>query len=98
MARLVAASRPEGLACGLAARPELGAMTAWISHEGIGAARAAEIALNVFVPFLGRAAWERAAVASPPASLPGLLERAASGPVTTVRRYFGALRSLKRKA
>jgi hypothetical protein len=97
MARLVAASGSEGLSRGLEARPGLAAMTAWITHEGIGAARASEIALNVFVPFLGREAWERAAGAPPPASLPGLLERAAGAPVTTVRRYFGALRSLKRK-
>ena len=96
MARFLAAARGEGLARGLAGRPTLAAMTAWISHDGIGEARAVEIALNVFIPFLGRPSWERAAGGPPPPSLPGLVER--HGPsVTTVRRYFGALRSLKRK-
>jgi hypothetical protein len=97
MARFLAAARPEGLARGLAARPAPAAMTAWIAVDGVGGARAAEIALNVFIPFLGRAAWDRAACGPPPPSLPGLVERHRTGEVTTVRRYFGALRSMKRK-
>jgi hypothetical protein len=96
MARFLSATREEGLARGMAARPTVAAMTAWIAHDGIGEGRAAEIALNVFIPFLGRAAWERAAGGPPPASMPGLVERHGSA-VSTVRRYFGALRSLKRR-
>jgi hypothetical protein len=96
MARLVASARGEGLARGVASRPTVAALTSWIAHDGIGEGRAAEIALNVFVPFLGREAWERAAGGPPPPSLPGLVERHGAG-LTTVRRYFGALRSLKRK-
>jgi hypothetical protein len=97
MARFLAAASPEGLARGLAARPTPGAMTEWLAHESIGEARAAEIALNVFVPFLGPEAWRRVADGPPPA-LPGLVERRLGEPVTTVRRYFGALRSLKRRS
>ena len=72
-------------------------MTAWLVHDGIGEARAAEIALNVFIPFLGPEAWRRVADGAPPPALPGLLERHLAERVTTVRRYFGALRSLKRR-
>jgi hypothetical protein len=97
MSRFLAASSGGGLARGLAARTTPGAMTAWLAHDGIGEARAAEIALNVFVPFLGPEAWRRVADGPPPPALPGLIERHLGEPVTTVRRYFGALRSLKRK-
>lgn len=97
MARFLAAASGEGLARGLEARPTLAAMTAWIAHDGIGAARAAEIALNVFVPFLGPEAWRRIADGPPPPAVPALVGRGIAGPVTTVRRYFGALRSLKRR-
>ena len=96
MARFVAAARGDGLARGLALRPTLAAMTAWLGAAGIGESRAAEIALNVFVPFLGPEAWRRIADGPPP-SLPGLLVREAGAPVTSVRRYFGAIRSLKRR-
>ena len=96
MARFLAAARGEGLALGLVRRPTPAEMTAWIAHDGIGEARAVEIALNVFVPFLGRGSWELAAGGPPPPSLPGLVERHGAS-VTTVRRYFGALRSMKRR-
>jgi hypothetical protein len=96
-ARFFAAARGEGLARGLAARPELAAMTAWLDREGIGEARAVEIALNVFVPFLGPEAWRRAAGGPPPPALPGIVEREFAEPPATVRRYFGALLSLKRR-
>ena len=97
MARFLAESRAEGLARGLAARPGLPEMTAWLAHEGIGEGRALEIAINVFIPFLGPEAWARLADGPPPPSLPGLLERNDAAGVTTLRRYFGALRSLKRR-
>lgn len=97
MARFVTAARGEGLARGLASRPTLAAMTAWLGGAGVGEARAAEIALNVFVPFLGPEAWRRIADGPPPPSVPGLVDREAGAPVTSVRRYFGALRSLKRR-
>jgi hypothetical protein len=97
LARFVAAARGEGLARGLAARPSLPAMVAWLAHDGIGEARATEIALNVFIPFLGPKAWLAVADGAPPDPLPGLLERREAPRVTTVRRYFGALRSLKRR-
>ncbi|HVE42783.1 MAG TPA: DUF2851 family protein [Planctomycetota bacterium] len=96
-ARFLAAARGEGLARGLEARSSPAAMAAWLDHEGIGAARALEIALNVFVPYLGPDAWRRVADGPPPTSLPGIVARELSAPVTTVRRYFGALRSLKRR-
>jgi hypothetical protein len=96
-ARFLAAARGEGLARGLEARPMPAAMAAWLDHDGIGGARAAEIALNVFVPYLGPEAWRRVADGPPPPSLPGIVARELAGPVTTVRRYFGALRSLKHR-
>ena len=96
MARFLAASSGGGLAAGLAARPDLPGMTAWLAHEGIGPDRALEIAVNVFVPFLGPPAWDALAGGPPPPRLPGLLRRHGEGGVTTLRRYFGALRSLKR--
>ncbi len=98
MARFLAGARGAGLAAGLAARPGLPAMTSWLAREGIGDARAREIAANVFLPFLGPEAWAAHAGGPPPGDLPGLLRRAGSGDVTTLRRYFGALRSLKRRA
>jgi len=49
------------------------------------------------VPFLGPEAWRRIADGPPPSSVPGLVEREAGAPVTSVRRYFGAIRSLKRR-
>jgi hypothetical protein len=97
LARFLAAARVEGLARGLAARPELARMVAWLAQDGIGESRAMEIALNVFVPYLGAPAWREVAGAAPPRPLPGLLERREAPRVTTVRRYFGALRSLKRR-
>jgi len=97
LARFLAAVRGEGLARGLAARATLPAMVAWLAHDGIGEARATEIALNVFIPFLGPKAWRVVADGAPPDPLPGLLERREAPRVTTVRRYFGALRSLKRR-
>ena len=96
-ARFLAAARVEGLARGLEARPTLPEMTAWLDHEAIGGARAAEIALNVFVPFLGPEAWRRVADGPPPPALPGLVGRLFATPPDTVRRYFGALRSIKRR-
>jgi hypothetical protein len=101
MARFVATAREEGLARGLEARSSsLGAMTAWLDPDGtgqIGRARALEIALNVFVPFLGKEAWARAAGVRPP-GLPGPLRRLLGPRVSTVRDYFGALRLLRRGA
>ena len=98
MARFLAAAREEGLARGLGARPTLAEMIAWLDPDGtglIGPTRAREIALNVFVPFLGAGAWRRVAEGPPP-ERPGRLVRHSSAGVTTVRRYFGALRQLKR--
>jgi hypothetical protein len=98
MARFLAATRKEGLARGLAARATLGEMTAWLDPDGmgqIGPARALEIAINVFVPFLGKAAWRLVADGPPPTARPGLLDRRLADRVTTVRKYFGALRLLK---
>jgi len=97
MARFLAAARGEGLARGVAARPLLGDLTGWLAHDGIGDDRAREIAMNVFLPFLGCEAWDRAASGPPPTALPGLLERHEAAGVTTLRRYFGALRALKRR-
>ncbi|HYE99554.1 MAG TPA: DUF2851 family protein, partial [Planctomycetota bacterium] len=99
-ARFLAAARPEGLARGLAARPGLEAMTAWLDPDGtglIGARRALEIALNVFVPFLGDAVW-RDVADRPPPPLPGPALRAAGTRPATVRRYFGALRAYREEA
>ena len=96
MARFLAAARGEGLARGLAARRTIPEMVAWLDPDGtglIGRARATEIALNVFVPFLGDDAWRRAAEG--PA--PPLPTRAVSARVRTVRAYFGALRQMKRE-
>ena len=101
MARFVAAAREEGLARGLEARSSsLEAMAAWLDPDGtgqIGRARALEIALNVFVPFLGKEAWARAAGGRPP-GLPGPLCRLFGPRVSTVREYFGVLRLLRRGA
>ena len=60
----------------------------------IGPSRAHEVALNVFVPFAGGEAWRRAA-GGPPPPVPGALRRAFGARITTVRRYFGALRAAK---
>ena len=98
MSRFLEAARQEGLERGLAQRPTLEAMTAWIAHDGIGEARAIEIALNVFVPFLGATAWRRISSGPAPGALPGIVERHLAARVTTVRGYFGALRSLKRRS
>jgi hypothetical protein len=96
-ARFLAAERGGGLAAGLAARRGLPEMTAWLSHDGIGESRAFEIAANVFLPFLGPEAWRAAADGPAPSSLPGLLRRPQAGGAATLRRYFGALRALKRR-
>jgi hypothetical protein len=97
LARLVAAAGLDGLPA--FARPELSLdeLAGSLDPDGaglIGAARAREIALNVFVPFLGEASWARAAEAPPP-PLPGALRRHFPEPPRTVRRYFGALRLLR---
>ncbi len=101
MARFLGAAREEGLARGLAARAaSLEAMAAWLDPDGtglIGPARAREIALNVFVPFLGEEAWGRAAGGAPPA-LPGPARRLLASRVTCVREYFGALLLFRRGA
>ena len=97
LARFLAAAGEEGLARGLASRPTIEEMAAWLDPDGagqIGPARAREIALNVFIPFLGREAWRRVALERPPRR-PGAIEREFPGEVTTVRRYFGALRAMK---
>lgn len=98
LARFLAAAREEGLARGLARRTTLEEMIAWLDPEGtgqIGPGRAREIALNVFVPFLGEQAWREAAGARPP-DLPGVLRRFRDRlRIDTVRRYFGALRWLR---
>jgi hypothetical protein len=99
LARFLAAAGEEGLARGLARRPALEEMRAWLDPDGtgqIGPDRALEIALNVFVPFLGEEAWRRAAEGRPPA-LPGAL-RGFRGRlrIDTARRYFGALRWARR--
>ncbi len=97
MARFLAGARGEGLECGLKRRGSVEAMAAWLDPDGsglIGPARAREIALNVFVPFLGRVAWRRAAEGRPP-GLPGAAARLWPGGVDTVRRYFGAVRLVK---
>jgi hypothetical protein len=97
MARFLAAAGEEGLARGLPGRATIAAMESWLDPDGtgqIGPTRAREIALNVFVPFLGPEAWRRVAE-SPPPALPGAAERAFGRAVTTVRRYFGALRAIK---
>lgn len=94
MARVVAAAGPEGLA-GLARRG-----TAGLDPDGtglIGAARAKEVELNVFVPFLGEAAWKEVA-GQPPPPLPGEPRRLLPEPPATTRRYFGALRLLRARA
>ena len=54
------------------------------------------IAANVGLPFLGPEAWARAA-GGPPPPMPGLLLRLDAERVTTLRRYFGALRAMKRR-
>ena len=54
--------------------------------------------LSVNLPILWSGAWARLADGPPPPSLPGLLERTDAAGVTTLRRYFGALRALKRHA
>lgn len=98
MARFLAASAHEGLARGLRTRRSLEEMTAWLDPDGtgtIGPRRAREVALNVFVPYLGREAWNSVAEREPP-PLPGAARRRAGGEASTVRRYFGALRRSKR--
>lgn len=97
MARFVAAAGDEGLERGLARKSSIGELAAWLDPDGtgqIGATRAREIALNVFLPFLGDAAW-RVEAEGPPPALPGAVKRAAGGRVDTVRRYFGALRAAR---
>jgi hypothetical protein len=97
MARFLAAARDEGLAAGLARRRSLSAMSAWLDPDGnglIGPQRAAEIALNVLVPFLGPEAWREVADGPPP-PLPGAVGRLEGPRVTSVRSYFGALRRLR---
>lgn len=99
MARFLAAAREEGLAAGLGRRRGVGEMAAWLDPDGtgqIGGARALEIALNVFVPFLGGEAWTRVAGAPAPAA-PGLVARTLGARAGTVRRYFGALRLARRE-
>jgi hypothetical protein len=99
MARFLAAARGEGLARGLEARAgSLESMAAWLDPDGtgqIGPGRAREVALNVFVPFLGPEAWRRVADEAPPEG-PGSIRRLLGDRVNTVRRYFGALRLLRR--
>jgi hypothetical protein len=98
MARFLAAARGEGLAAGLAARPSLESMTSWLDPDGtgqIGRSRALEVALNVFVPYLGGEAW-RAARERPAPARPGAVERQVGARAATVRRYFGALRLMGR--
>lgn len=100
LARFLAAEAGGGLARGLASLPGPEAMAAWLDPDGtggIGPARAGEIVANVFVPFLGPAAWREVA-GLPPPPLPGAVGRSLGREVTTVRRYFGALRLLKREA
>jgi hypothetical protein len=99
-ARFLAAARAEGLAAGLARRSSLPERAAWLDPDGtglIGPQRALEIVLNVFVPFLGPAAWGEAAELPPP-PLPGAVRRALGPRVTSVRRYFGALRLVRLQA
>ncbi len=99
MALFLGAARGEGLARGLAARPGIDALSAWLDPGGaglIGPARAREIVLNVFLPLLGGAAWKAAAEGRPP-ELPGPARREAGLRATTLRRYLGALRHLKRR-
>ncbi len=97
MARLVASAGPEGLAGLAAGVADPAALAARLDPDGtgqIGKGRALEIALNVYVPFLGEGAW-RAAADGPAPPLPGALRRHLPGRVDTVRRYFGALRLLR---
>lgn len=97
MARFLASAGEEGLVGGLRARGTLGEMAAWLDPDGtgqIGPSRALEIVLNVFVPFLGEAAW-RGAAGQPPPRGPGAIRRHFAGKVTTVRRYFGAIQAMK---
>jgi len=98
MARFLAASRGEGLALGLARLRTPAEMAAWLDPDGtglIGDGRALEVALNVFVPFLGEEAWRRIADGPPP-PLPGAAARALGTRVRTVREYFGAVRLTRR--
>jgi hypothetical protein len=100
MARFLAAAGTGGLARGLEARGTTAELAAWLDPDGtgqIGAGRARVVVLNVFVPFAGREVWRRAAEEPAPAG-PGALDREFAGRVTTVRRYFGALRALKSRA
>lgn len=93
LARFVAAAGPGGPEAA-ARRDPLGACLDPDGAGLIGPARAREIALNVFAPFLGEAAW-RAVADAPPPPLPGELRRFLPEPPATVRRYFGALRLLR---
>lgn len=98
MARFLAAAREEGLARGLSARRSVEEMAAWLDPDGtghIGPGRAREVVFNVFVPFLGEAAWRRVADLPPPES-PGAVGRLLGTEVTTVRKYFGAILRIKR--
>lgn len=99
MARFLAAAGEEGLARGLAARSgRLDDMIAWLDPDGsglIGRGRAREIALNVFLPFLGEEAWVREA-GGPPPPMPRAVRALAGDRVACVRDYFGALRLLRR--
>lgn len=101
MARFLAAAREGGLVRGLEERSaSLESMAAWLDPDGtglIGRGRALEVALNVFVPFLGKEAWDRVAGSRPPA-LPGSLRRLLPGGAASIREYFGALRLLRRGA
>ncbi|HEX7897077.1 MAG TPA: DUF2851 family protein [Planctomycetota bacterium] len=97
MARFAAAAGTEGPAALLRPGRSSAALAAVLDPDGtglIGPDRAREIALNVFVPFLGEAAW-RAAAEEPPPPPPGALRRRLPEPPATVRRYFGALRLLR---
>lgn len=98
LARFLATARGEGLAEGLSRRATVAEMAAWLDPDGagqIGPGRAREIALNVFVPFLGAATWRRVQEERPP-SLPGAARRLLGEEPGTVRRYFGALVRLRR--
>jgi hypothetical protein len=100
MARFAAAALGEGLARGLAARRSIPEQVAWLDPDGtglIGPERAWQIALNVFVPFLGEGAWREAADGPAPRG-PAGVPRPAGGGRWTARRAFGALRALKRQA
>jgi hypothetical protein len=100
MARFLAAAREEGLTKGLQGHRTLPEMVSWLDPDGsglIGRSRATQIALNVFVPFLGPDAW-RAVAGGPPPAPPGLVARTVGRRIETVRAHFGALRLARREA